>query len=142
MVGYGEVAYNPRRNILGAMCVKGKIAYHLYNFASSRDGSIVKLIRKSKWHDQNTKKEGYYDLFQFSSLLTYSHLDNVITSLDFNPTGETAATLDYFGRCLISNVNTNKCSFHLDMNKMSSNMGTNFEHYSFFLSEPGLLVLI
>jgi len=55
--GMGDVTYNPRRNILGAMCVEGKIAYHLYNFGTSKSDSIVKLIRKTRWHSQYSIQE-------------------------------------------------------------------------------------
>ena len=55
--GYGDVAYNPRRNILGAIPVGGKIAYHLYNFDNSKVGNSVKLTRKSKWHSQYNNGE-------------------------------------------------------------------------------------
>ena len=55
--GDGDVTYNPRRNFLGAMCVEGKIAYHLYNFGTSKSGGIVKLIRKTRWHSQYSTKE-------------------------------------------------------------------------------------
>mgnify|MGYP007014816418 CR=1 FL=1 len=54
--GYGDVTYNPRRNFLGAMPVKGKIAYHLYNFGTSKSDVIIKLIRKSSWHSQYSTK--------------------------------------------------------------------------------------
>ena len=37
---------------MGALSVAGKIAYHLYNFSTSKSGNIVKLIRKSRWHSQ------------------------------------------------------------------------------------------
>ena len=54
--GTGDVAYNPLRSILGAIPIKGKIAYHLYNISTSKHGDIVKLIRKSKWHAQQSNK--------------------------------------------------------------------------------------
>ena len=56
VTGQGDVAYNPRRNILGAMCVEVKIAYHLYSFGTSRADGIVKLIKKSRWHSQYSPK--------------------------------------------------------------------------------------
>ena len=55
--GHGDVTYNSRRNILGAMGVGGKTAYHLYNFSTSKSDGIVKLIRKSRWHSQYSAKE-------------------------------------------------------------------------------------
>ena len=44
--GEGDVAYNSRRSIFGAIPVRGKIAYHLFYFGSSKAGNIVKLIQK------------------------------------------------------------------------------------------------
>ena len=58
VTGLGDVAYNPRRNFLGAMSVGGKIAYHLYNFGTSKSDGIIKLIRKSSWHSQYSTDDG------------------------------------------------------------------------------------
>ena len=53
-VGYGDLTYNPKRNLLGAISLNRKIAYHLFtvdtNCANIKES--VKLIRKSKWHPQ------------------------------------------------------------------------------------------
>ena len=57
VTGRGDVTYNPRRNILGAMCVGGKVAYQLYNFDTSNSDDIVKFNRNSKWHSQYSTKE-------------------------------------------------------------------------------------
>ena len=52
--GYGDITYNSRRGILGAIPLDQKISYHLFNVGSnaSKTKDIVKLIRKSKWHYQ------------------------------------------------------------------------------------------
>ena len=47
-----------------------------------------------------------------TSNLLYS-LEEIITGLDFNPTGEYVATIDSQGVCVVSDVNTNDYSFHL-----------------------------
>lgn len=39
----------------------------------------------------------------------------VITGFDFNLNGETAATIDCYGTCTISDVNTDSYRFHMDM---------------------------
>lgn len=57
VTGTGDVTYNSRRGILGAISVGGKISYHLYSLATSKAGDIVKLIRKSRWHSQYHAKE-------------------------------------------------------------------------------------
>ena len=121
--GHGDVTYNPRRNFLGAMCVGGKIAYHLYNFGTSKSDGIVKLMRKSRWHSQyRTEASNYYNKFisHCRPILIYLYLDNHITSLDFSPNGETVATTDKYGVCLISDLSTNSYRFHLNM-KMKKN---------------------
>ena len=111
---YGVVTYNPRRSFLGAINVQGKIAYHLYNFATSKAGNIVKLIRKSKWHPQHYVASIYLLFFiatHFLCLLT----GNEITGIDFNLSGEIAATFDQFGTLVISDLNTDSCRFHMDL---------------------------
>ncbi len=59
-VGFGDVTYNSRRGILGAIPVAGRIAYHLFNVdanASNADG-IVKLSRKTKWSSYYSTQKG------------------------------------------------------------------------------------
>ena len=51
----------------------------------------------------------------YQSILISLNLDNWIAGLDFNPNGELAATIDYYGTCLISDVNTDSYRFHLAM---------------------------
>lgn len=52
--GCGDVTYNPRRGILGAIPVSEKIAYHLFNVDvnASKTEDVIKLYRKSNWHSQ------------------------------------------------------------------------------------------
>mgnify|MGYP001009311956 CR=1 FL=1 len=52
----------------------------------------------------------------------YLYLENLITGLDFNPNGEIAATIDKYGVCLISDVNTDSYRFHLNM-EMKNDLG-------------------
>ena len=58
VTGHGDVTYNPRRSILGAISVGRKISYHLYDIATGKTGDVVKLIRKSKWHSLYGTDEG------------------------------------------------------------------------------------
>ncbi len=129
-VGRGDVAYNSRRGILAAIPVPDKIAYHLFNVDAyaSNTKEIVKLNRKSKWHSQYSTREGNWFLFAakhpfitFSYLLITLHLVNLIAGFDFNPAGESFATIDSYGMCLISDVNTNNCEFHLQVGSQASN---------------------
>ena len=75
--GYGDITYNSRRGILGAVPLDTTISYHLFNVdsnASKTNNDIVKLF-----------------IIDTSNLL-YS-LASMITGLDFNPTGEYVATM-------------------------------------------------
>ena len=56
---YGDIAYNSRRGIFGAVSLYGEISYHLFNFDShaSKTKDIVKLIRKSKWNWYQSKHQ-------------------------------------------------------------------------------------
>lgn len=49
--------------------------------------------------------------------LLQRRIETWIVTFDFNPSGETMATIDRFGVCLLSDVNTDSYSFHLDMGK-------------------------
>jgi len=56
-----------------------------------------------------------FNKFQLQPHLTNFHPDNSITSVDFNPTGETVATFDRYGTFLISDIDTDNYSFHLNL---------------------------
>ena len=126
MTSDGDVTYNPRRGILGAIPVWGKTAYHLYSFSSDKAGNIVKPIRKSRW------------LFEFSSewgiatdfLSSNTHSTDDITSFDFNPNGEMAATITGDGACLVSDMDTDKCSFQMKMEMPIGNSGPGKQNFS------------
>ena len=49
-------------------------------------------------------------------------LDNVISGLDFNPSGTLIATIDRSGVCLISDVNTDDYSSHFKMGGREGNL--------------------
>ncbi len=48
------------------------------------------------------------------------HLDNYMTGFDFNPAGESIATIDRYGVCLISDVNTNNYGFHIEFKEQGN----------------------
>ena len=48
-------------------------------------------------------------------------LDSTIVSLDFDPNGEIASTIDLHGRCLISMIETNGYSFHMKLGDIGGN---------------------
>ena len=54
MVGFGDVTFNARRNILGSIPVGGKNSYHLHSigYSGQKGGYNVQLLRKSKWYAQ------------------------------------------------------------------------------------------
>ena len=64
-MGYGDLTYNTKRSLLGAISLSGKTAYHLFtvdtNCLSIKD--CIKLTRKSKWHSQFGKKKGKFNIF-------------------------------------------------------------------------------
>lgn len=55
VVGYGDLAYNSRRNLLASLPLQGKIAYHLHEigYSGKNFSNSVNLLRKSKWHFQH-----------------------------------------------------------------------------------------
>ena len=59
--GFGDITYNSRRGILGAVPLYGEISYHLFNVDSnaSQINDIVKFTRKSKWHSQQSNHRSY-----------------------------------------------------------------------------------
>ena len=56
--GEGDLTYNSRRSLFGAISVTGRIAYHLYKITTSKAGNNVQLIRKSRWHSQQSSDDG------------------------------------------------------------------------------------
>ena len=116
------MAYNSRRGILGAMSVAGKTAYQLFDieYTFGQKGNYsVRPLRKSKWHWQYSDEEGIY-FFLLLLPINNHYIDNSITSIDFSPSGETTATIDKYGICLISDVNTSSYKFHLVMGMKSN----------------------
>ena len=58
-VGWGDVTYNPRRNILAAISISGEVAYHLFSIettAGKRNYS-AKLLTKAKCHPQHNESD-------------------------------------------------------------------------------------
>ncbi len=48
-------------------------------------------------------------------------LDNFVAGFDFNPAGDSIATIDRYGMCLISDVNTNDYGFSLQVGSQGGN---------------------
>lgn len=124
VTGDGDVAYNSRRGILSAIPLGGKVAYHLFKIDSypSKIDDTVKLCRKSKRHSQYSICTLSFSLKRL--FFWYIKLDSSITGYDFNMGGEIIAAIAQCGVCLISDVNTNNYSFHLnmDMKNQSGNL--------------------
>ena len=59
--GFGDITYNSRRGILGTVPLCEETLYHLFNVDShaSKTKDIVKLIRKSKWHSQQSNHQSW-----------------------------------------------------------------------------------
>ena len=72
MTGNGDLTYNTRRNLLGAISAEEKIAYHLFHIdIDSNINCNVKLHRKSKWHSQYSTFKGNNKTY-LSFLLDFS----------------------------------------------------------------------
>lgn len=69
VVGHGDVTYNSKRGILGAISSELKTAYHLFdiNPSASNPEEIVKLARPAKWPLQLGGSRGNLDIFLFFS---------------------------------------------------------------------------
>ena len=52
----------------------------------------------------------------------FIYIDNEITGFDFNPLGILAASIDQYGVCLISDIETNDYKFHIKISSESSNL--------------------
>ena len=66
VTGYGDVTYNSRRNLLGAMAVGTDIDYHLFMISANSpnaSNSAAKLCRKAKSYNQYRESECRYNLF-------------------------------------------------------------------------------
>lgn len=120
--GYGEVTYNARRNLLGAISVHAKTAYYLFNIEYN-GGSHVKLSRKSAWHKEYDKAPGTISInsSRIESLIVCSHVDNSLPGFEFDPNGEFSATVDIYGNCVVSDLSSNKCISHLKLGKTDGN---------------------
>ena len=55
-------------------------------------------------------------------MLMILSLDNLISGLDFNLLGTVAASIDEYGVCLVSDIDTNDYSFHLKTETRSSSL--------------------
>ena len=92
-----------------------KTAYHLLDLQCSGQTSSYspRLLRKSKWHPH------YFTISSknhFVSLsISRSSREHGLLGLDFNPAGEYLATTNMYDLYLISDLNTESCSFHLDL---------------------------
>ena len=64
VTGFGDLTYNTKRNLLGAISLSGKIAHHLFSVDTDcvNTKESVKLLRKSKWHSQYTNERCKFDI--------------------------------------------------------------------------------
>lgn len=65
MTGYGDVSYNSRRNILGAISLDKKVAYHLWviEYSQQKNNYNIKLLQKAKWHQFYSTEIGILLIF-------------------------------------------------------------------------------
>ena len=59
--GFGDVTYNSRRNLLCAIPLAEKAAYHLWDlgYSGQKSNYGAKLLKKSKWQSQYSSRRGY-----------------------------------------------------------------------------------
>ena len=60
--GWGDLTYNTKRNLLGAISLSGRISYHLF-FVDTTCLNIkesIKLLRKSKWDPKYANMKGKF----------------------------------------------------------------------------------
>ena len=64
VTGDGDLTYNVRRSMLGAIPLAGKTTYHLFKIetGSLRSENIVTLYRKSKWYQEFSELKGNFFL--------------------------------------------------------------------------------
>ena len=55
-----------------------------------------------------------------------SYIENAICGLDFNALGTLTASIDEYGVCLISDINTNNSIYYLKMDTCTSNLSIHF----------------
>ena len=55
-------------------------------------------------------------------ILFLGNVENVISGFDLNPLGTLMASIDDYGVCLISDINTNDYIFHRKMSIVESNL--------------------
>lgn len=117
------MTYNSRRNLLGAISVSGKTAYHLFDieYDGYRKNIKGRLLRKSKWPVACDTKSNIKAIFERQVLIN-SIIDNFITDIDFDPNGLLAATTDYQGNWIISDLNTGCANFNLKTEQIGGNM--------------------
>ena len=72
-MGWGDLTYNTKRNLLGAISLGGKIAYHIFavdaNYLNIKES--VKLIRKSRWHSQYDNGSSKFDILKYEFVGKY-----------------------------------------------------------------------
>mgnify|MGYP000984595776 CR=1 FL=1 len=66
-----------------------------------------------------------------TSNLLYS-LADVISKIDFNPTGEYVTTINSNGACLVSDVTTVNYRFHVELGETGNSICT---YFSFFYAQ-------
>ena len=114
VTGQGDLAFNAKGHIIGAMPLQGKIAYHLFKVDrdNSKNSYSVNLVRKSKWHPRYGNSLSK-DIEFFWSFNCINALANCVSSIDFDYDGKFAATFDSDGVFLLSDVNTDNYQTHV-----------------------------
>ena len=86
---------------------------HSIGYAGKKSRYDVKLLKKAKWHSEYENR--YTSKHSNWVIVQAIRVENYLAGLDFDPTGEFAASLDCYGAFVISDMdtNTNNHSLHL-----------------------------
>ena len=57
----------------------------------------------------------------FTYLLLFT-LESTISGLDFDPLGTSVASISYNGACLISDIDTNSCTYYMELGINNGNL--------------------
>ena len=75
--GFADLSYNVKRNILGAVSIRGVTSYHLFciDTYNTNPNEIVKLSRRSKWQEKHGNQNRYC-LFINQTLIFHDNIHN------------------------------------------------------------------
>lgn len=110
-----DVAYHKERGWLAILPIKSWTSYHLFQIADGDSSSVVSLLRKTKWLDQQSSY-----IISLADFI-YDIIPETITSLDFDSQGKNIASLDLNGMILISSVEDPSSTVNMQLEQKIGN---------------------